>query len=110
MSEVPEIDQTSLPDDAVVVDVREQNEWDAGHAPNAVHVPLGDLPGSLDRLPDTDAAPVAVVCRTGGRSSRAVAWLVQQGFDVVNLTGGMKGWESAGRPLVAEGGAAPRIL
>lgn len=110
MSELPEIDPSALPDDAVIVDVREQNEWDAGHAPNAVHIPLGDLPASLGLLPSTDDGTVAVVCRSGGRSSRAVAWLVQQGFDVANLTGGMKAWEAGGRPLTAEGSAQPRVI
>lgn len=110
MTDVPVIDSVTLHDDAVMIDVREQNEWDAGHAPRAVHVPLGDLPSSLDRLPDTDAGPVAVVCRSGGRSSRAVAWLVEQGFDVANLTGGMKVWEATGRPMEAAGGAEPRVL
>ena len=110
MTDVPEIDLASLPDDAVLVDVREQNEWDAGHAPNAVHLPMADVPGSLDLLPDTDEGTVVVVCRSGGRSSRVVAWLVQQGFDVANLPGGMRAWQAAGRPMEAAGGAQPRVL
>ncbi len=110
MSDIPEIDPVTLPDDAVILDVREQNEWDAGHAPNAVHVPLGDLPSALDSLPISDDGTLAVVCRGGGRSSRAVAWLVQQGFDVANLTGGMKAWEAGGRPLTAAGDAEPHVL
>jgi rhodanese-related sulfurtransferase len=110
MSDVPEIDPATLPDSAVMIDVREQNEWDAGHAPNAVHLPMGDLPSSLDQLPDTDAGTVAVVCRSGGRSARVVAWLVQQGFDVANLTGGMKAWEATGRPMESAGDGQPRVL
>ncbi len=106
---VPEISSQDVADDAVVIDVREQNEWDAGHAPEAVHIPLGELPQRLDELPDTDAGPVAVVCRSGARSARAVAWLEQQGFDVANLEGGMKSWAAAGKPVVAAGGS-PRII
>lgn len=87
-----------VPHDAVVVDVREPSEWSAGHAPNAIHIPLAQLPARLGELPDTDDT-VAIVCRSGGRSSRAVAWLVQQGFDVANLEGGMRAWASAGKPL-----------
>ncbi len=108
MSEQPTTTVSEVADDAVIIDVREANEWAAGHAPNAVHIPLGDLPSRLADLPDTDAGTVAVTCRSGGRSSRAVAWLTQQGYDVANLDGGMKAWESAGKPLDGEG--TPHIL
>lgn len=74
-----------------------------------MHIPLGDLPGRLRELPDTDAGTLAVTCRGGGRSSRAVAWLSQQGFDVANLDGGMKAWEAAGKTVVAEDGS-PRVI
>ena len=103
---IPQVSVSEIPDDAVVLDVREQDEWDAGHAPGAVHIPLGDLPARLDELPDTDAGTLAVTCRGGGRSSRAVAWLSQQGFDVANMDGGMKAWQSAGKPLTADSGTA----
>jgi rhodanese-related sulfurtransferase len=106
-SDIPSIPVGDVPDDAVIIDVREPSEWIAGHAPNAVHIPLGELPSRLDELPDTDAAAVAVTCRGGGRSSRAVAWLTQQGFDVVNLEGGMKAWEAAGTKL--DGDGAPHV-
>ena len=108
MSEQPTTTVSEVADDAVIVDVREANEWAAGHAPNAVHIPLGDLPSRLADLPDTDAGTVAVTCRSGGRSSRAVAWLTQQGYDVANLDGGMKAWQSAGKPL--EGESTPHVL
>lgn len=101
---IPQVPVTAVPDDAVLLDVREQDEWDAGHAPGAVHIPLGELPSRLDELPDTDAGTLAVTCRGGGRSSRAVAWLSQQGFDVANLDGGMKAWQASGKPLVADTG------
>ena len=97
-SEVAVTTVEHLADDAVIIDVREPNEWAAGHAPNAIHIPLGELPSRLDELPDTDDT-VAIVCRGGGRSSRAVAWLTQQGFDVANVEGGMRAWQSAGKPL-----------
>ena len=101
---VPQVSVSEVPDDAVILDVREQDEWDAGHAPGAIHIPLGELPTRLEELPDTDSSTVAVACRGGGRSSRAVAWLTQQGFDVANLDGGMKAWDSAGKRLVAQAG------
>ena len=105
--QVPQVSVTDVPDDAVILDVREQDEWDAGHAPGAVHIPLGDLPSRLGDLPD-DENTLAVVCRSGGRSSRAVAWLSQQGFDVANLDGGMRAWHGAGKPLVAAD-SSPRV-
>lgn len=109
MSELPSVSVTDLPDDCVVIDVREMDEWVAGHAPGAIHLPLGDLPGRLDELPATDTS-LAVVCRSGGRSSRAVQWLVMQGFDVCNVEGGMRAWSEAGKPLVNHDDEDPRIV
>ena len=106
---VPSADISEIADDAVMVDVREPHEWAAGHAPNAILIPLGDLPHRLDELPDTDPAPVAITCRSGNRSGRAVAWLSQQGFDVANLDGGMKGWHAAGKPVVSASGQ-PQVI
>ncbi len=85
-----------LPADLVVLDVREPHEWAAGHVADAVHVPLGDLPGRVGEL--DPQARTLVVCHVGGRSARATAWLAQQGHDVTNLAGGMDAWEAAGRP------------
>ncbi len=101
-----EITVGDLADDAVMVDVREQNEWDAGHAPGAVHIPLGDLPSRLGELPEIE--PLPVVCRSGNRSGRAVAWLTQQGFEAVNVAGGMKDWAAADKPLTGAGD--PQVL
>jgi rhodanese-related sulfurtransferase len=102
---IPQVSVNELPDDALILDVREQDEWDAGHAPGAVHIPLGELPARLGELPDPDAGTLGVVCRGGGRSSRAVAWLSQQGFDVANVDGGMQAWHREGKRLVADSGA-----
>ncbi|RNI19037.1 rhodanese-like domain-containing protein [Flexivirga caeni] len=100
-----------LADDAVVIDVREQNEWDAGHAPGAIHIPLGELPARLDELPESgERDPLQVVCRSGNRSGKAVAWLNQQGFDAVNVAGGMKQWAFAGKPVVTDSGAPAQVI
>ncbi|WP_228386699.1 rhodanese-like domain-containing protein [Ornithinicoccus halotolerans] len=109
MSDVPETSVNDLADDAVLLDVREQDEWDAGHAPGAVHVPMGEVPSRLGELPETDE-PLPVVCRSGGRSGRAVQWLQRQGFDVVNVDGGMRAWAGAGKPLRAEAGNEPTVI
>lgn len=109
MSETPLISVSDLTDDAVLVDVREDDEWQAGHAPNAIHVAMGTVPDNLDALPDTDEA-VPVICRSGGRSDRVVQWLVQQGFDVVNVDGGMRAWAGAGKPMASENGSEPTVI
>jgi rhodanese-related sulfurtransferase len=108
MSFIPEVHPSEIDDDAVMVDVREQNEWDAGHAPNAVHIPLGELPSRLGDLPD-EADTVPIICRSGNRSGRAVAWLVHQGFDVSNVAGGMQEWARGEKPMSAAAGD-PRVI
>ncbi|SDQ22185.1 rhodanese-like domain-containing protein [Quadrisphaera sp. DSM 44207] len=106
-SDLPTASVREVPEGAVLLDVREDDEWAAGHAPGAVHVPLGDLPARLGELPEDD---VYVVCRSGGRSARAVAWLTHHGVDAVNVDGGMGAWQDAGLPLVGEGPEEPRVL
>ncbi|MFH5821047.1 rhodanese-like domain-containing protein [Georgenia sp. AZ-5] len=109
-SSVPVTDldpERPVPHGYVLLDVREQDEWDAGHAPGAVHIPMGELPVRVDDIPEGD---LLVVCRSGGRSARSVAWLNQAGFDAYNVDGGMKAWERAGLPLTTDDGAAPTVL
>jgi rhodanese-related sulfurtransferase len=82
---------------AVLLDVREHSEWQAGHAPGARQVPLAELEGKLGALP-LDRR-VVVACRSGNRSARATALLVRSGFEAVNLNGGMQAWAAAGLPV-----------
>jgi rhodanese-related sulfurtransferase len=107
MPNVPEVSVQDLPADAVILDVREDEEWAAGHVAGATHVPLGEVPQRLGELPDAD--PLYVICRSGNRSGRAVAWLGQQGVETVNIAGGMRAWAAAGRPMVADSGA-PTVI
>ena len=93
---------------AVLLDVREVDEWKAGHAPGARHVPLGDVASRPDSLPRDRR--LVVMCRSGHRSSRATALLVDSGFDAVNLDGGMRAWAGAGLPLEAAGGRKGRVV
>ena len=67
-SSIPEVSIAELPPDAVLLDVREDDEWAAGRAPGAVHIPMTELAQRLDEVPDGD--PVYVICRSGGRSAR----------------------------------------
>ncbi len=106
--QVPTVPATEVPEDAVLLDVREDGEWGAGHAEGATHIPMGDVPARLGEVPDGD--PVYVVCRSGGRSARVAAWLNQNGYDAVNVGGGMGEWEAAGRPLVSENGRPPTVV
>lgn len=104
---VPSVPATHVADGATVLDVREDDEWQAGHIEGALHIPLGDLPTRLAEVPADEE--VVVVCRAGGRSARAVAWLVQNGLEAVNLDGGMGAWADAGRPMVSETGGEPYV-
>ena len=109
MNDIPAVGVAELPAGAVLLDVREDDEWSAGHAPEAQHVPMSQLTGRLQEVPA--AEPLYVICRSGARSARVVAFLAQQGRSVVNVAGGMQSWAAAGRPLVAErAGATPDVI
>ncbi len=92
---------------AVLLDVREPHEWQAGHAPRARHIPLGQLARRAAELPERRA--IVTVCRSGARSARAAAMLARDGREVSNLAGGMRAWARAGLPVVARGGGAGRV-
>ncbi len=96
-----------IPAGLLVLDVREQDEWDAGHVEGSVHVPLMELGARLAELPE--AEQTLVVCRSGNRSAHATAYLLQQGVDAVNLDGGLIAWQGAGRALVTDDGAPARV-
>jgi rhodanese-related sulfurtransferase len=87
-------------DGHALVDVREPHEWAAGHAPDAVHLPLGEL--HPDRLPAAER--VLCICRSGARSSQAVALLRNAGYDAINVEGGMNAWYADGLPVVCDDG------
>jgi rhodanese-related sulfurtransferase len=87
---------------ALLLDVREDDEWDLGHAPQATHVALSEVPDHLD---DFDKSRrIVCVCRSGGRSKRAGQFLAEQGFSVVNLAGGMTAWAAEEAPLESDEG------
>lgn len=91
---------------AILLDVREDDEWKAGHAPGAIHVRLGDLDV---RTFDT-TAPVVAVCRSGSRSGSAAKKLAAAGVTVYNLVGGMRAWREAGRPVIRDDGTDGTVL
>ena len=97
-SDVPTVAVTSVDPRAVLVDVRENAEWQQGHVAGSRHIPMGELVARIGEVP-TDR-PVVVVCHSGHRSAQVTAWLVAQGYDAANLDGGLVAWAQAGLPLV----------
>jgi rhodanese-related sulfurtransferase len=94
-----------------VLDVREDDEWRAGHVEGSVHVPLMELQSRYAGLAERLAAgQTLVVCRSGNRSAYAAGFLVQQGVEAVNLAGGLLAWQAAGRALVCDGDAAATVI
>jgi rhodanese-related sulfurtransferase len=111
-SQVPTVTVPELPADlsadTTLLDVREQDEWDAGHAPDALHIPMSELAGRLGELPED--REVLVICRSGGRSARVTEYLNANGWDARNVDGGMQSWQAAGRPLTSDTGVEPQVL
>ncbi len=100
---------SAVPDDTFLLDVRESDEWAAGHAPVAHHLPMTELPARIAEVPND--REVAVICRSGGRSGQVVAYLKRNGWDQVrNVEGGMGDWAAAGRPVVADDGQPGRVV
>jgi rhodanese-related sulfurtransferase len=106
--------QVLLEEGAQLVDVRVDHEWDAGHIPGAMHLPLEEL---AERSSELDPGrPVVLYCRGGTRSSMAAEALAGAGFDAVKLSEGIVGWDEAGLELdsedsyVAESGEAAAVL
>jgi molybdopterin/thiamine biosynthesis adenylyltransferase/rhodanese-related sulfurtransferase len=114
-SEISEIDASEARDriesgEPVIVDVREQDEWDEGYIPGAVHVPRGHLESRIERLAPDTTRPVVVYCSAGNRSAFAAKTLTELGYeDVVSLSGGFTDWKRNGFPVQLQAGLdAPR--
>ena len=100
---------SQVDDDAYLLDVREPDEWAAGHAPGAHHLPMMQVPARMAEIPAD--RNVVVVCRAGSRSAQVVAYLAGNGWDnVYNLDGGMHAWAASGRDDVTDDGRAPQVL
>lgn len=117
-AEVPAVTVEHLPADAVLLDCREDQQWAAGHIATAVHVPMSQIPARLalgaarsadgDRQLTPDRR-IVVVCTMGSRSAHVVGWLNSNGYDAVNLDGGMLAWATSGRPMTTDDGSAPYV-
>jgi rhodanese-related sulfurtransferase len=99
--DVPEIDVDELASrldaQGVLIDVREPNEYADVRVPGSTLIPLGTIPERLAEIPSTGA--VHLICRSGGRSAKAVAFLREQGIDAVNVAGGTLAWVESGREV-----------
>jgi rhodanese-related sulfurtransferase len=91
-----------------LLDVREDDEWTAGHIDGAQHIPLGELSARLGELPKERT--IVAVCRSGSRSDAAVRGLRKLGFQAENLEGGVNAWDRAKLPLVDATGGRGRVI
>jgi len=96
-----------VPDEAWLLDVREYDEWAAGHAPRATHIPLGQLGARTAEIPQDQE--IYVICRSGVRSARAANALAGAGWRAINVAGGMQDWAAAGRSMISASGAEPFV-
>ncbi|MFE5259595.1 rhodanese-like domain-containing protein [Streptomyces coelicoflavus] len=90
---------------AVLLDVRERDEWGAGRAPGALHAPLSALAAGAALPQAAQQRPLVVICRSGNRSQQAAGLLRTRGVDAVDVKGGMQQWAGAGYPVVGAGGS-----
>ncbi|MFE5851617.1 rhodanese-like domain-containing protein [Streptomyces sp. NPDC056500] len=109
---LPSVDVAAVPSDGLVLDVREAEEWAAGHVDGALHVPMSDFVARFGEVTEAvaDGRRAFVMCRVGGRSAQVTQYLVQQGIDAVNIEGGMLAWDGAGRPMVTDNGSEAHVL
>jgi rhodanese-related sulfurtransferase len=92
-----EADAMSVGQKAIIVDVREDSEWNEQHIPGAIHIPLAQLNDRLSELKQYKDSPVITQCRSGGRSAQAFDVLKSAGFSrVYNMEGGLIAWDKAG--------------
>jgi len=93
---------------AILLDVREADEWSAGHAPEALHIPLGELEARRAEL--AQPRVVLTVCRSGARSAKAQTILIAAGLDARNVEGGMRAWQQAGLPMESQSAAVATVI
>ncbi|MGE5290744.1 MAG: rhodanese-like domain-containing protein [Micromonosporaceae bacterium] len=94
--------------EAILLDVREDHEWAAGHAPDATHMPMSRI---AERAADLPADKTIVcVCHVGARSAMVAAALNRAGWNALNLAGGMEAWAAAGLPVVDADGRGGLVI
>ena len=108
--DVPTVAAKDVPDDSFVLDVREDDEWAAGHVAGSLHVPMMRLPQRMQYEPLSPDVPIVVVCKVGSRSAQVTAWLRAQGYDATNLAGGLLAWQAAGLPLESDNPGPAEVI
>jgi rhodanese-related sulfurtransferase len=112
VSDIPEVGPAEAArltaEGAVLLDVRESKEWDAGHAPAATLLPMSRLQDEQHVIP-RDRTIVAI-CRSGARSGRVTLALNAAGYDAVNVAGGMKEWAATGLPVITDAGTPGQVI
>ena len=108
---VQQVEVSAVPsafdESVVLLDVREDDEWQRGHAAGAQHIPMNEVPARIGEI-DPDAT-LFVVCHLGGRSLRVAHYLARNGYAPVNVSGGMQAWADAGRPVVTDSGGVGTV-
>jgi rhodanese-related sulfurtransferase len=102
LKEVSPLEATQLLNhqDAVLLDVREPQEYQDGFLPNSIRIPLGSLTEKAAQLDKHRERPIIIVCRSGNRSAQAGRLLKQMGYETVyNLGGGLHAWRTANLPI-----------
>lgn len=112
--QVPDVEHVSAEEaivlaagESILVDVREVWEWDLGHAPKAINLPMSELEQRHEELPQD--ATLLIVCHLGQRSLGVTDALARAGYNAVNVDGGMVAWQLAGGDVVADGSETPRV-
>jgi len=91
------------PDAFVLIDVREQNEWDKGHLPNALHLGKGIIERDIEAVVPDENTPIALYCGGGFRSALAAVNLMEMGYsNVTSVEGGFRDWNAKGYPVVKD--------
>jgi rhodanese-related sulfurtransferase len=96
-----------IADDALLIDVRTTKEWDAGHTPSSVHIPLEEIPEAIGIMPRVRR--VVVLSRSGRRAAEAVIHLRTAQVEAAALHGGLRAWVAAGGDLLSTDGGTAKI-
>jgi len=97
VNEITAPELATLGADATIIDVREQGEWDQARIGGSVLIPMSEFVDRIAELPKDET--LYILCATGNRSGRVTAYLENEGFDAVNVAGGIVGWQGAGHPV-----------
>lgn len=102
------VEEVATDGSVLLLDCREDDEWQAGRVEGAVHIPMAQLPSRIDEV--GDSRTIVCICRSGNRSGKVTAWLLNKGYTALNMTGGMKAWAATGRDVAGTGGSAGTVI